>query len=314
MSNPVICFDFTANNMHPNICKEMLNLHCRDWMFQQEKAPTTGTLHLQGRFRLKVKARLETCVKKFPGCHLSITSKENSRNNFYVMKEDTRVAGPWSSEDTEIYIPKQVSGITLKPWQQYIVNDANVWDTRTINIIVDKNGSIGKSTLCTYIGCHQIGKKIPFANDFRDIMQMVMCMDTQKLYIFDLPRALRKDQLYQFYGGIEEIKNGYAFDTRYHFKEKYFDCPNIWIFSNKYPDMDMLSMDRWKIWKVEDDNLLPYSTIPVADENPKPTSTVSIPKVIDPIDEALDNITHDNEIYDFLDDDEYYSWDVHPPS
>lgn len=304
MANPVICFDFTANNMHPDICKNMLKEHCKKWVFQQEKAPRTGTLHLQGRMWLKVKARLDSTVKKFPGFHLSITSKENSKNDYYATKEETRVAGPWSSKDAkERYIPRQVAGIILKPWQQHIVSDANVWDTRTINVIVDSSGNIGKSTLATYIGCHQIGMKIPFSNEFKDIMQMVMCVNRKrgtatKLFLFDMPRALRKDQLYQFYAGIEELKNGYAFDNRYKFREQYFDCPNIWVFSNKYPDTDLLSMDRWKVWRVEDEQLVPYSTLELnlsdAKINPKLTSTTPM----DIIDDAEDNVS-----------DNYCSWD-----
>jgi hypothetical protein len=58
--------------------------------------------------------------------------------------------------------------------------------------------------------------------------------------------------MFQFYSAVETIKDGYAYDDRYSFKEKVFDCPNIWIFCNVLPDLNLLSMDRWKIWDIDD--------------------------------------------------------------
>jgi len=74
--------------------------------------------------------------------------------------------------------------------------------------------------------------------------------------MFDMPRAMNKDRLYQFYAAIETIKDGYAYDDRYHFTEKVFDCPNIWIFTNRMPDTTLLSTDRWKFWEISEKNEL----------------------------------------------------------
>jgi hypothetical protein len=75
-----------------------------------------------------------------------------------------------------------------------------------------------------------------------------------------MPRAIKKDRLYGFYSAIETIKDGYAYDDRYKFKEKVFDCPNIWIFSNILPNSKLLSSDRWRIWEVDNNKvLIPYT-------------------------------------------------------
>jgi len=58
--------------------------------------------------------------------------------------------------------------------------------------------------------------------------------------------------LFQLWSAIETVKDGYCFDTRYSFKETYFDPPRFIIFTNKCPDMDMLSGDRWKLWQITD--------------------------------------------------------------
>lgn len=249
--NPVTTYDFTAFDWTPEAAKILLNQHCKKWDFQEELTPTTSRKHLQGRFWLKTKERLSSVCKKFAGWHISITSKENTKNSYYVNKEESRINGPWSSEDCPIYIPRQVREIkNLYPWQEHILKSVDVWDTRTINVIVDTTGNIGKSTICTYASVHKIGRKIPFANDFRDIMRMVMDTPTSRLYLLDMPKALSKEHLNQFYCGIEEIKNGYAYDDRYTFDEKWFDCPSIYVFTNTYPDITLLARDRWKIWKV----------------------------------------------------------------
>lgn len=260
--NAVSTYDFTSFVCGVEETKKLLKQYCKRWDFQQEETKT-GEKHLQGRFHLKVKERIGGVMKKFPGFHLTITSEANIKNNYYVTKEDSRIDGPWSSDDKEKYIPRQIREINqLKPWQQHIVADGAIWNTRTINIIIDSNGNIGKTTLCTYCGVHGYGRKIPFSNDFRDIMRMVMDTPTSQLYLFDIPRALKKDHLYQFFAGIEEIKNGYAYDDRYSFREKYFDCPNIWIFMNIKPDTNYLSPDRWKFWTVENDNLIELREAP----------------------------------------------------
>lgn len=250
--NPICVYDFTCSKEHngKDDIMKLLKLHCKKWCFQEENGES-GYPHFQGRMSLKMKERIGTCIHKFPRFHLSPTSKENSDNVFYVTKEETRVDGPWKDTDKVIYIPRQIRDIeTLYPWQQHIVDDRNVWNTRTINIVIDETGNHGKSILASYIGVHEIGRSLPYSNDFRDISRMVMGTESKSLYIIDIPRALKKEQMFQFFAGIEQLKNGYAFDDRYSFQEKYFDCPNIWIFMNKKPENNLLSKDRWKYWEI----------------------------------------------------------------
>jgi len=172
---------------------------------------------------------------------------------FYQQKVDTRIEGPWSDTDEEIYIPRQIREMDgLRPFQQSIVDNATVWDKRTINMIYCQKGNLGKSLLVGYCRAHKIGRALPPVNDYKDLLRMVCDLPTSRMYLFDMPRSLNKDRLYQFYSAIETIKDGYAYDDRYNFKEKVFDCPNIWIFSNNLPDLEMLSADRWRIWEIND--------------------------------------------------------------
>lgn len=229
-------------------CKE----HCKKWCFQLEKGEK-GYIHWQGRVSLKVKNRKGPT---FPKIHWSPTSEANCENNYYVMKAETRIEGPWSDKDK--YIPRQVREITkLRPWQQTIVDLRNEWNTRTINCIICENGNIGKSTLCTYIGAYGLGRKIPILESYKDFMRMVMDCSKERLYLVDMPRTLSKVGCTSFWAAIETVKDGYAYDDRHTFREAYFDCPNIWVFCNSQPDTTMLSRDRWKFWVVRKDILIP---------------------------------------------------------
>lgn len=263
------CFvwDFTLkadiDGLDENILKDSLRNKCKKFCFQLESG-TSGYEHYQGRVSLIKKKRLSSLKKLFcddtssKSCfwsmaHFSATSNNCKGDIFYVTKEDTRIRGPWSDTDEEIYIPRQIREMAeLRPFQQSIVDDAHIWNKRSINMIFCKHGNVGKSLLVGYCRAHRIGRALPPVNDQKDLLRMVCDLPTSKMYLFDMPRSMNKDRLYQFYSAVETIKDGYAYDDRYHFKEKVFDCPNIWIFSNSLPDRTMLSEDRWNIWTINE--------------------------------------------------------------
>jgi len=261
MTSPIYHYDFTLSKddwTHEKVIDTLYPEFVKKYCFQLEEGDS-GYVHYQGRISLVKKRRLNEVLKVLKPLiekiHLSPTSNNGLENNFYVMKGDTRIEGPWKDDDEKIYIPRQVRGLELMPWQQSLVEKSQVWDTRSINIIHDTEGNIGKSTLVTYLGVHKLARQIPYCNDYKDILRIVMDMPTSTTYLIDMPRAINKERLFQMYSAIETIKNGYAYDDRYHFKEKYFDCPNIWVFTNTLPETSMLSIDRWKYWEVKNGEL-----------------------------------------------------------
>lgn len=225
------------------------------WAFQLEQGET-GYIHWQGRINLKKKVR-SMCGNINKKIRWSPTSNDGVSTKFsYVLKEETRIEGPWADTDQIKYVPRQFREITeLMPWQQSIIEDSKIWNTRNINVIYCPEGNQGKSTLIGYMSVHGLGCKVPFCNDYKDIMRMIYGMETSKCYMIDMPRAINKERLYQLYGAIEEIKGGYAYDDRYSFKTKWFDCPNIYVFTNELPDLGLLSKDRWIIWTIRNNSL-----------------------------------------------------------
>ncbi|UYD39111.1 MAG: replication associated protein [Wigfec virus K19_658] len=254
--NPVFVWDFTIKEsiITKDDLIDILYSKCKKFVFQVEKGEENEYLHYQGRLSLKEKTRRPTLLGLPKEGHYSPTTNENKDNNFYVMKETTRVNGPWSNEDEKpLYIPRQIRDITtLYAWQQTVIDSTQQWDTRTINVILDTQGNNGKSTLKAWVGAKSLGRSLPYFNDYKDFMRIVMDTPKKQLYILDIPRAIRKDKLFGFFAGIESLKDGYAYDDRYHFREQYFDCPQVWVFMNIVPDLSMLSKDRWKLWVINE--------------------------------------------------------------
>lgn len=266
MDNACAVWDFTAYFEDIEAAKTIIREFSKRWVFQQEKCPTSGRLHLQGKVSLLTKTRkkqVENLFKPLNNAHVSVTATVNRNDWTYVSKVASRVAGPWTDKDpAPIKIPIQYSDTMIKelrPWQQGVLDKSKVI-SRHVNLIIDFNGNIGKSTLVGYACTRKLAQNIPFCNDFRDIMRMIMDKPESNLYFIDLPRALKKDKLNQMFAGIEQIKGGYAFDDRYSFREKWFDSPEIWVFTNVQPKLKWFSADRWKFWEISDkDELVKYT-------------------------------------------------------
>ena len=93
-------------------------------------------------------------------------------------------------------------------------------------------------------------------------MQCCMGVSPQKCYLIDIPRAMKKDKLASFYSGLEALKNGVMYDKRFHFKKRRIDRPQVIVFTNTLPDWDLMSRDRWQVWRMLPDlTMVPYETL-----------------------------------------------------
>jgi len=140
----VAVYDFTISAVKEEALAVMceLNKIAKKWVFQFERSER-GYEHFQGRLSLIKKKRINELIKLCDSeetpllnkAHFSITSSNGvDTGDFYCMKLDTRVAGPWKNTDQSVkdavdppYIPRQVREIThLYPWQQSVRNQLDV--------------------------------------------------------------------------------------------------------------------------------------------------------------------------------------------
>ena len=241
----------------------------KKWGFQKEKSEKTGYLHWQVRGHLWKPKTLPSVLrelrpKTWDG-HWSVTSSETHvKGNFnYAMKIDTRVAGPWTDKDDEFDEPppmtRQLQSFmreALHPWQEQLVNEAQIIDDRLIKIVLDTRGNIGKSIFSEYLEYKGLAYEVPPMNSMEDIMQCCMGVKPQTCYLVDMPRGMRKDRLASFYAGLESLKNGVMYDKRYSFKKRRIDRPQIIVFTNVEPDWSLMSKDRWLVWRISEDRCL----------------------------------------------------------
>lgn len=235
--------------------KKELGKFCKKWVFQLERAPTTGRLHFQGRISLQEKKRHNELVTQFhPEWNITwLWEYGNEPQSFtYVTKDETRVAGPWSDRDKPRYIPRQIRGITLQGWQLELYNNLQAWDTRRIHFVLDKTGGIGKSTFCTYMAVLKGAILVPQACQTADDMSQYLCSRVGErteglIFMLDIPRSVESKSWGKWLSVLEDIKNGHLYDHRYRATELWIDSPGIVVFTNEEPPMRMLTSDRWVI-------------------------------------------------------------------
>lgn len=256
---------WNAKDITEDDVKDSLLGIAKQFVFQLEAGSNTGHLHYQGRISLIKKKRKNELFKLFenklmPNWIEPTVSSEHQKKAFYCMKEDTRIKGPWSDQDKEIFIPRQYRGFMdkLKPFQQTIWDSAKQFDSRNINIIYCQKGNNGKSTIAALCELLGNGLDMPPINDAEkliytccNICQAKNCRNPSPIF-FDLPRAMTKDKLYGIYSAIEQIKKGKLFDLRYKYQEWWIDSPQVWVFSNDEPNLNLMSADRWRVWEINE--------------------------------------------------------------
>lgn len=265
MAHPVATWDWTlpvTDDRTPEAVKTVIRRLFRKWTFQKERGDQTGYLHYQGRGSLFKKRRFPELKKlcdsmELGDMNVSPTVTANVGSAFYVMKEDTRVDGPWADTDEEIYIPRQYRDLTMYPWQQQVIDSASTFNPRHVYYVYDPDGSKGKTTVAAICCLLHKGIRIPAVNDHEKLLASVCDILTAKNerqpgpVFIDLPRYMDKKRLHGIYSSIEEVKNGHVYDMRFHFKEWWFDSPPVWVFANTYPTVSALSQDRWKFLRFD---------------------------------------------------------------
>jgi len=263
-NNPRCVWDLTIWKRHNEDevekLKRVMKEWCKKWCFQAEQSSeearkgSTEGWHYQARISLKVKVRKSQVEKMFPDSRVSPTSTANMANMFYVMKKDDSYrAGPWKDDDIEL--PRDVKEMLcrqLYPWQSKIVDWCDTYHMREILVVVDKKGGVGKSSICRLLYATNPEKVglVPPINNTKDLMQAVCSMGIKSIYIFDMPRAMEKKYLAPIYAAIEQVKGGWAYDTRYTYKSIMMDPPNVIVFTNDEPNKELLSGDRWEIMNL----------------------------------------------------------------
>jgi len=244
---------------------EVLQTLAKHWVFQHEKGEETGYEHWQIRLSLHKKQRFSSfsreSMPQIPGCwsvstlgiHDSVVTNTGNQFN-YVMKDQTRVAGPWTDKDPELRPPpvmtKQLENfLQLDPydWQKDMFDAIQTYDERQLMYVYDPHYNSGKSIFSEWLEFKGLAEEIPPFTLMEDIMQFVMCQHPSAAYVFDMPAAMKKDKVAQLYSGLEMLKNGFLYDKRYNGKKRRINRPQVLVFANNLPQLDLMAPDRWNV-------------------------------------------------------------------
>lgn len=231
----------TINNFDENDEKNIINIGANKYIYQEEVGHS-GTAHLQVFLYFDNPIDFNSIKKWFPKAHIE-KAKNNKDSIKYCSKTDTRVRGPYVFN---IELPKPINIITtLKPWQQSIINIIEKEpDDRTINWIYDAEGNKGKTAICKYI-IIKYNHSIYVGGAAKDMKYAIYKEKIKpKIVLIDYSRSQEGHISYQ---GIEEIKNGIYFNTKYESGMVVFPSPHILVFANFLPIKTNLSLDRWNI-------------------------------------------------------------------
>lgn len=150
--------------------------------------------------------------------------------------------------------PSREIGLPRYGWQRELVEQLDEEpDDRSIRFIVDPEGNNGKSWMCRYFKNKypektqilQIGKRDDLAH----------ALDPRKsLILFDIPR---RGMEYLQYNVLEMLKNGEVFSPKYDSGCKSFPRCHVVVFCNESPDMNAMTLDRYKITRISQNTFNP---------------------------------------------------------
>lgn len=248
---------FTFNNYtkeHISSIVPLFNEKCNKYIFQEERGEQ-GTPHLQGYCSFKTKLRPLSL-----GLPSSIHWEKRKGTEVeaieYCRKTETRVGEVY----TNIRFPKPIKIITHLYKYQEKLNKilTEEPDDRTIYWIYEKEGNVGKSAFCKYLAVKH--NALILSGKASDMKYGIVSYTennegiTPEIIVIDCPRT---NLNYLSYTGIEEIKNGLFFNSKYESKMFIMNSPHLIIFANEEPEKHNISMDRWKVFEIIDKDLIP---------------------------------------------------------
>lgn len=227
-----------------------------EYIFQEERCPNTGRLHLQGYVAFK-DARTMSSVKNIlgdPAVHLEQSKKKNrAAAELYCAKKASSTGPLWSNWYERPIDPLQ--GKTLYWWQQMMMDIIEEKpDERTVYWLWEPNGQAGKSAMVRHLAIEMGNKFLLVQGKGADIKFAVKeCKVKPKVILWDLPRSAMDDKNMPIisYTAIEQVKNAIFFSSKYESGMVLMNYPHIFIMANAPPDMSKLSGDRWKVYELK---------------------------------------------------------------
>jgi len=250
-----------------------------------------GTPHLQGYFVAKTRQRLTSVKKWIPRAHFEVakgtpeqnleycskeedydefgeipTSKKGTRNDLQDFKDavqsgmlslkelreehsDVLAKYPrYAREYLTDHMPEpELPNHPLRDWQGELYSDLQlVPNDRTVRFIVDLKGNAGKTWFAKYyVSKHENAQYMEMAK--KADMAYALRPEIRVLFV----NITRQQVEYMNYSFLESVKDGLVFSNKYESGLKRLGKCHVVILMNQYPDMTLLSSDRYHITELK---------------------------------------------------------------
>lgn len=216
-----------------------------------------GTPHLQGFIYAPNAISFNTVKAINKNIHWEKAKGSKQQNIKYCSKDNNFITNMnISLPIKDMVLKNEYTNVKWYKWQEEVLNIIkNPPSKRQIYWLYEPVGNTGKSYLAKYLICTQDviigeGKRLDVYNQ---VLTFIKEKETSpKIIILDIPRESME---YVNYSSIEQLKNGCLYSGKYEGGICVFEIPHIIIFSNFAPSIESLSMDRWCIYKIENEEL-----------------------------------------------------------
>lgn len=215
---------------------------------------------------------LEAFQEKIEG-HINVEIQFNLEDmKNYCLKETVFISERYSGK---IYKHQwQMDFLDRKPQLKEVLNNPYLWqkfvrkelidkipDDRTVDWIIDPVGNTGKSSFARAYVSEVPTDGILMKIDNLDRMELTLIKKIEnyrmihykdpKVIFFDFPRASDPSKIISATALMEDAKSGHL-ETTFGGNHKEIEISNVHIvvLSNNAPDLSVLSVDRWRLWRL----------------------------------------------------------------
>lgn len=226
---------------------------CDLYTFGEEYGDQGITRHIEGAFLLKGKSRMRRTkllnMFKWNYCQIMKGKWEDQK---YNIKEGNKILTNYKFKVKKPLKKLACEIHGLKPWMNILLEELKKEpDDRCIYWFKGSVG-VGKTNFCKYINrnldwvCITGGSHKDMKNSIVEYLEKNdYCPE---ICILNVPKA--KDKEFISYIGIEEVKDMFFYSGKYHGDMVDGNNPHMVIFSNEYPDWDVIDPKRWKCYDI----------------------------------------------------------------
>jgi len=138
----------------------------------------------------------------------------------------------------------------LRPWQQTLVDKLQRKpDPRKIHWYWEDEGNVGKTFVAKYLMSTQDALVLDCSKK-ADLSYMIKD-HTGAVILFNITRTIGDDFMNHVYGLCESIKDDLVISTKYETQRIALGPQHVVVFSNREPDYDKWSQDRYDVHKID---------------------------------------------------------------